>query len=593
MDKMFGRRFQLACAVLLVAVFVQAPAFAASPDVVLTGAGWGHGVGLSQYGAKAMATDGATYRQILERYYSGASVNQLRASGTDSFLLTDPTPFWVGLLQGQPAISFSVTTGAAQLCFDHTGACLGSGDSTISWRFAPDGSGGCRFEQVLADGTRSPVGLSGTCNASVRPIGDQSIVSVPFKARSYQRGILRIRGSGTTAQMNLSLEIGVEDYLYGLSEVPDSWPTAAIEAQVVASRSLAVRQVRDVGRESGFDALRRADCHCHILDRSPDPNFLGIVGEIAHPAWAAAVLVTTQQVVSYQDSIALTLYSSSSGGSTENYVDVFEGTNYPYLTTVYDSPSMSEPAENPHRSWGAGFRQAAIADAFNFSWVSDVAVTERNDSGSARTVTISGIRSGRPASALVDAIEMRLVLSLRSTTFDVTAVPPFNDVPTDHVFAGEIVGLNALGITSGCTMVDFCPNQPVTRAEMAAFLVRALSLPYDGGDPFTDDDGHTLEVEIASLAASGITSGCSVTSFCPERVVTRGEMAAFLTRGFDLAASTGAVFGDVEDHFFESEIAALTTSGITSGCSVISYCPDRPVARGEMAAFLIRALDRG
>jgi len=327
------------------------------------------------------------------------------------------------------------------------------------------------------------------------------------------------------------------------------------------------------------------------LDRSPDPNFLGIVGEIAHPAWAAAVLVTTQQVVSYQDSVALTLYSSSSGGSTENYVDVFEGTNYPYLTTVYDSPSMSEPAENPHRSWGAGFRQAAIADAFNFSWVSDVAVTERNDSGSARTVTISGIRSGRPATSLVNAVEMRLALSLRSTTFDISVVSPFDDVSTDHVFAGEIVGLNALRITSGCTMADFCPDRPVTRGEMAAFLVRALSLPSVTGDPFTDDDGHTLEAEIASLAASGITSGCSAASFCPNRPVTRGEMAAFLTRGFDLVAGAGLAFGDVEGHFFQAEIASLAASGITSGCSAISFCPNRPVTRGEMAAFLIRALD--
>ncbi|SVE05215.1 uncharacterized protein METZ01_LOCUS458069, partial [marine metagenome] len=252
------------------------------------------------------------------------------------------------------------------------------------------------------------------------------------------------------------------------------WPTAAIEAQVVASRSLAVRQVLDIGPESGFDAARLADCHCHLLDRSPDPNYRGLAGEIAHPGWATAVLATIHQVVSHQGSVAMALYSSSSGGSTESYVDVFAGTDHPYLTTVFDSPSLSDPANNPHRSWGAGFAQATIADAFGFSWVSDVAVTERNDSGSARTVTITGIRSGRPATSLVNAVEMRLALSLRSTTFDITIVSPFDDVPTDHVFAGEVVGLNALGITSGCTMVDFCPDRPVTRGEMAAFLVRAL-----------------------------------------------------------------------------------------------------------------------
>ena len=65
---------------------------------------------------------------------------------------------------------------------------------------------------------------------------------------------------------------------------------------------------------------------------------------------------------------------------------------------------------------------------------------------------------------------------------------------------------------------------------MAAFLVRALDLPSTTGDPFDDDDGHALQAEIASLEASGITSGCSTTSFCPDRSVTRAEMAAFLVR---------------------------------------------------------------
>ena len=95
---------------------------------------------------------------------------------------------------------------------------------------------------------------------------------------------------------------------------------------------------------------------------------------------------------------------------------------------------------------------------------------------------------------------------------------------------GEIASLEASGITSGCSTTSFCPDRSVTRAEMAAFLVRALNLPTSMGNPFDDDDGHILEREIASLAASGITSGCSATSFCPNRAVTRAEMAAFLIR---------------------------------------------------------------
>ncbi|MDJ0664649.1 MAG: S-layer homology domain-containing protein, partial [Acidimicrobiia bacterium] len=81
----------------------------------------------------------------------------------------------------------------------------------------------------------------------------------------------------------------------------------------------------------------------------------------------------------------------------------------------------------------------------------------------------------------------------------------------------------------------FCPNDPVTRGQMAAFLVRAFGLTDDGGgNTFIDDDGSIFEEDIAKLAAAGITKGCNPgegnTKFCPLDSVTRGQMAAFLKR---------------------------------------------------------------
>jgi len=584
------RRCGLAACFIASLLVVAAPAVAVTPDVSFDGSGWGDGVGLSQYGAKAMAFDGADYLQILNRYYTGVSVRSLPVTGDSSFVLTDPAPIWVGLLQNQAAVSFDVTSGSSDLCFDRTGFCVARAGTGTSWRFAQYGPGVCQFEHVLASGTRLPIGPSDSCDASIRSVEDQTEILVPFKARSYNRGILRLRDVESGGGIHLVLEIGVDDYLRGFSEVPDTWPEAAIAAQVVASRSLTVRKVIDLGPESEFDTARRTECNCHLLDRSPDPNYRGKTGEIAHPAWVAAVETTTGEVVSYQGLVALAHFHSASGGWTENYADVFGGDDHPYLAAVFDSPSLSNPAANPHNSWSAGFRQASLAEAFGFSWVSDIRVVQRNDSGSARTVAITGIRSGRPATDLLSAVDVRLTLSLRSTTFDVAASPRFGDVPIDHLFAGEIVGLEALGITSGCAANSFCPDQPVTRAEMAAFLVRALDLPRTTGDPFDDDDGHALEAEIASLEASGITSGCSTASFCPDRFVTRAEMAAFLVRGFGLSAAGDMPFSDIGGHFFGAEIASLEASGITSGCSPTSFCPDRSVTRAEMAAFLIRAL---
>ena len=584
------RRGLAACllAVLLSAAVI--PVAAAAPDVSLTGSGWGDGVGLSQYGAKALASDGADYQQILNRYYTGVTVSPLAVTGDSGFILTDPEPLWVGLLQDQSAVSFDVTSGSSDLCFDRTAFCVARAGTGTSWRFARSSVDVCYFEKVLADGRRFPVSPSGSCDASIRSVEDQTEVSVPFKARSYSRGTLRLRDTPSGSGIHLVLEIGIEDYLRGISEVPDSWPVAAIETQVVASRSLNVRTVLNLGPEAEFDTARRAKCNCHLTDRSPDPNYRGKAGEAAHPVWVDAVETTTGEVVTYQGSAALALFHSSSGGWTENYVDVFGGTGHPYLATVVDSPSLADSAANPHNSWAAGFRQASLAETFGFSWVSDMKVTQRNNSGSAQTISISGIRSGRPATDLVSAVDVRLKLSLRSTTFDVTTSPRFGDVPTGHLFAGEILGLDTLGITRGCTPADFCPDHSVTRAEMAAFLVRALDLPTSIGDPFDDDDGHALEREIAALEASGITSGCSTTSFCPDRSVTRAEMAAFIVRGFSLSPVGSRPFFDVGGHFFEAEIASLEASGITSGCSTTSFCPDRVVTRAEMAAFLIRAL---
>jgi hypothetical protein len=286
------------------------------------------------------------------------------------------------------------------------------------------------------------------------------------------------------------------------------------------------------------------------------------------------------------------MYSSSSGGMTENFADVFGPPGHSHLVSVDDGAAFTTSASNPHSNWAAGYDQAALAASFGFSWVSNVAVVARNTSGSAQVVRIDGIVDGRPANALIEAVEFRNTLSLRSTTFDVLVRSRFDDVAVDHVVAGEILGLMESGITTGCTRVSFCPENGVTRGQMAAFLVRALNLKplANSTTHFVDNYGSVFEAEIEILHEHGITNGCSAIEFCPTELVTRGEMAAFLVRAFKLPAGTQAPFTDDDETVFESDIAALEASGVTSGCTAHLYCPDRVVTRGEMAAFLIRAL---
>ena len=175
----------------------------------------------------------------------------------------------------------------------------------------------------------------------------------------------------------------------------------------------------------------------------------------------------------------------------------------------------------------------------------------------------------------------------------------FVDVPPGALFFSEIEWLADGGITKGCnppTNNMFCPNDPVTRGQMAAFLNRALHLPTSGNDVFSDDDTSVFQADINVLAASGITKGCNPPTndmFCPDQTVTRGQMAAFLNRALDLPAGAPDVFGDDDTSVFEADIDALAGSGITKGCNPPTndmFCPNDPVTRGQMAAFLYRAL---
>ncbi|HEY6506523.1 MAG TPA: S-layer homology domain-containing protein, partial [Vicinamibacterales bacterium] len=102
---------------------------------------------------------------------------------------------------------------------------------------------------------------------------------------------------------------------------------------------------------------------------------------------------------------------------------------------------------------------------------------------------------------------------------------------------------------------------------------------------------HKFATAINRLATAGITFGCGGGRFCPNGLVTRGQMAAFITRGFHLTATSSVHFSDVpSSHKFATAINRLATAGITAGCGGSRFCPDGIVTRGQMAAFLQRAL---
>jgi hypothetical protein len=167
------------------------------------------------------------------------------------------------------------------------------------------------------------------------------------------------------------------------------------------------------------------------------------------------------------------------------------------------------------------------------------------------------------------------------------------------IFEQDIDAIAAAGITKGCdppANTRFCPDGRVTRGQMAAFIRRALGLPSSGTNFFVDDGDSIFEQDIDAIAAAGITKGCNPpanTRFCPDDLVTRGQMAAFLDRALGLPDSNGDFFVDDDLSIFEANIDAIAAAGITKGCNPPAntrFCPDDDVTRGQMAAFLRRAL---
>jgi hypothetical protein len=169
------------------------------------------------------------------------------------------------------------------------------------------------------------------------------------------------------------------------------------------------------------------------------------------------------------------------------------------------------------------------------------------------------------------------------------------------MFEADIEALAAAGVTKGCNPPinnEFCPKGYVTRGEMAAFLTRMLDLPDGGGVDFTDDDDSVFERDIERLAAAGITKGCNPPAndeFCPNSRVTRQTMAAFLVRALDLPDGGSVGFTDDDDSVFEDDIERLAAAGITKGCNPpanTQFCPNDYVTRETMAAFMVRAMAR-
>ena len=343
------------------------------------GSGYGHGVGMSQIGARAKALAGESATAILQYYYTGTIVEtvtdtqilrinlgnlltsaKLRSDSkgaelqlfagdlgetqTATPLLTFPSKTSLNLNLTDGLLAISTTRGTTSKAIT-TGSAF-----TLRWS-------GTRYQ------AGSPTVISLTTNGATK------------KYRHGQISLKVIRDKTLGKRLAIINSVRLQDeYLWGIGEVPSSWPTQALEAQAIASRTYAYAKSTKI----------RSACDCHLYATISDQTFAGYskeseprFGEI----WKAAVNRTAGSIITYEGSPITAYFSSSSGGTTETSEHAW-GTATPYTVSVPDSASVDVALNPRFASWTREISQAVIAQAFALPDVISLTVLSNNPAGS-------------------------------------------------------------------------------------------------------------------------------------------------------------------------------------------------------------------
>jgi stage II sporulation protein D len=347
----------------------------ASSTLVITGHGYGHGVGMGQWGAYGYALHGWSYEKILAHYYSGTTVG------------TEVTQIVRVLLQEARG---SVTIG-----------------STKPWSVM-DGVG--QQFNLPAGPLKLPASLQVEGHTLVSPVMFTPGTSPVEVGTTAYRGALQVVSNGKNLQVvNV---VGIEDYLAGVvgSEVPQTWPAAALEAQAVAARSYAVARLQTVVTSSPFS----------LYSDSRSQVYGGIAAET--PATTKAVQATAGKVVLYKGKVATTYFSASSGGETAPGVDR-KGRPLAYLTSVpdpYDTLS-------PYHDWGPVLLNAKSAGK---ALGLDAPLLDLQASSPGHVTTATAVDP--EGTTTLSGSQIQSDLGLRSTWFELgwlSLTPPTGRVP--------------------------------------------------------------------------------------------------------------------------------------------------------------------
>lgn len=346
----------------------------ATPSWALNGSGWGHGLGMSQYGAWEMAKDGKTAKQILGHYYSGTTYEAVTDNVTVDVNIVNST-------SSVTAISSALASGGGS--FEVSAA----GTSTKM-----RGTAGQAVAFTRSGGT--VVASCGSCTGATKLSGTTVVLQwdhltgqndktlMKMGGTSYRDGVMRLRPVPTnTYGFNVVNRVTLHDeYLDYLREMPWSWSLEAKRAQAAAARGYALTKYGN--------GLRKA-CDCHMYDTTMDQVYGGYPSsgdQTYWPGWKSAVRATGSATTGYVaksgGKIIQAFYSSSSGGRTENNEEVWGGTPISYLRGVADSYSLR--SSNPLRSWRQVTTGSSMARVFGLTDVQRLDLRSRTTNGGIR-----------------------------------------------------------------------------------------------------------------------------------------------------------------------------------------------------------------
>jgi stage II sporulation protein D len=385
-----------ACLLGLAAPSAQA-AVAVPATFHFGGSGFGHGVGMSQYGALGMAKGGSTASQILTHYYTGTTVAAV----------ADNVPLRVNLLHAATSFTLgskAAATGGGTIQVTVNGLPHVLGTAADTWTVAVSGSLVSVRKNGATVGSGSTVGIYWAGTRVPGSAGSAATLAL-VNGTAYRYGDIDVRVVSGRLEVN-NVVLVHDEYLRGVAEMPSSWPAAALQAQVAASRSYALVK---------YAAGIRSACWCHVYDSTADQVFAGWSKESGSygTQWRAAVAATepsstTGWAVLYGGRPVQAYYFSSSGGRTQNSEDVWV-TALPWARSVDDHWSL-DPAVNPtYADWGVDRTQAQVAAAFGLTDVVKVSLASRTLGGGVATAT-AWSSTGASASVSGETLRSRLTL---------------------------------------------------------------------------------------------------------------------------------------------------------------------------------------